>query len=60
MQLTQALLGLMSGIAGVIGVAAGLFAVLPVLVSVLLLGAVPADARVPRALPQGRGRQRDG
>ena len=41
MQLTQSLLGLMSGTAGVMGVAAGLFAVLPVLVPLLLLGAVP-------------------
>jgi ATP-binding cassette subfamily B protein len=41
MQLTQALLGLMSAVAGVVGVAAGLFAVLPILVPVLLVGAVP-------------------
>jgi ATP-binding cassette subfamily B protein len=41
MQITQSLLGLMSSFVGVVGVVVALFAVLPVLVPLLLLGSVP-------------------
>src|SRR5258708_16138251 len=41
MQITQSLLGLMSSLAGVLGVVVALFAVLPALVPLLLAGSVP-------------------
>jgi ATP-binding cassette subfamily B protein len=41
MQITQSLLGLLSSLVGVLGVVLALFAVLPILVPLLLLGSVP-------------------
>jgi ATP-binding cassette subfamily B protein len=53
MQLTQSLLGLMSSLTGVLGVVVALFAVLPILVPVLLVGSIPVlllTARSSKAL----------
>src|SRR5262249_28126964 len=41
MQITQSMLGLMSSLAGVLGGVVALFAVLPLLVPILLLGSIP-------------------
>ncbi len=48
MQLTQSLLGLMSSLAGVLGLVVALFAVLPILVPLLLLGSIPVLALTAR------------
>jgi ATP-binding cassette subfamily B protein len=49
MQITQSLLSLMSSLAAVLGVVLALFAVLPVLVPLLIFGAVPILALTARA-----------